>query len=244
MTVELSTAFPENGGFVLWARAAFGDNAAGMAGLLQLMVTCVDSALYPGLFASYLALALETELSYLTLWTIQGLFVSGVVALNLAGVGNVGHGSVGMMLFLLLPFGIITLIALSGAFTGTTVTGWKFNSSNWGDCVDSQRSFGEWGQFIIVLMWNMGWWERASVISGEVKDIANVFPQALGITVCLVVANYLLPLMAFTGLDGNYAEYDNGHFITIAHNVGGVLWGTWLGISQCVSSVGLFTNRS
>lgn len=35
MTAELSTAFPENGGFTLWVRAAFGDFFGEMAGWLQ-----------------------------------------------------------------------------------------------------------------------------------------------------------------------------------------------------------------
>ena len=214
----------------------------GTAGILQILVSCVDSALYPGLFVSYLAMTLGTEFSYLTSWFLQGLFVLGITGLNLAGIGNVGHGSVAMMLFLLLPFTIISLIALSGAFTGTAVTGWAFETSNWGDVVDGGRPVTEWGPFIVVLLWNMGWWERVSVVTGEVKDVKTVFPTSLAIAVTLVVANYMLPLMAFTGLDNDYAAYDNGYFIQIARNVGGAAWGIWLGVSQCVSTAGLFTN--
>lgn len=187
-------------------------------------------------------MTLDTEFSYLTSWSIQGLFILGITALNLSGIGSVGHGSAGMMIFLLLPFTLLTFVALSGAFTGTTVTGWAFDTSHWGESVDGGRSMNEWGPFLVVLLWNMGWWERVSVVTGEVKDVQTVFPMSLAIAVVLVVANYMLPLMAFTGLDGNYAAYDNGYFIHIARTVGGGLWGTWLGASQCVSTCGLFTN--
>uniref|UniRef100_A0A6T8PQQ6 Amino acid permease/ SLC12A domain-containing protein n=2 Tax=Hemiselmis andersenii TaxID=464988 RepID=A0A6T8PQQ6_HEMAN len=244
MTAELSTAFPENGGFVLWSRAAFGDAAAGMMGLLQFMLTAVDSALYPALFAAYLAQALKTEWSYLTLWTVQGLFILSITGLNLAGVANVGHGSLLMMSFLLVPFVLITVIALTGSFTGEAwVTGWAFNAGNWGDSLDDSKGLGDWSKFIVVLMWNMGFWERSSLITGEVKDVPTVFPPALAATVMIVVLGYVVPLMAFVGLDNDYAAYDNGYFIQIVYRVAGPIWGAWIGASQCVSAAGLFTNN-
>mmetsp|Transcript_32240 Transcript_32240/g.81190 ORF Transcript_32240/g.81190 Transcript_32240/m.81190 type:complete len:487 (+) Transcript_32240:31-1491(+) len=243
MTAELSTAFPENGGFVLWARAAFGDGAAGMMGLLQFILTAVDSALYPALFAAYLAQAFKTDFGYLTLWTVQGLFILSITGLNLAGVANVGHGSLLMMSFLLIPFVLITIIALTGCFTGETVTGWAFNAANWGDSLDESKGFGDWSKFIVVLMWNMGFWERSSLITGEVKDVHQTFPPALAATVLIVVLGYIVPLMAFVGLDSDYSAYDNGYFIEIVYRVAGPIWGAWIGASQCVSAAGLFTNN-
>jgi amino acid transporter len=95
---------------------------------------------------------------------------------------------------------------------------------------------------MLVLIWNMGLWESASVCSGEVDNIAEQFPPALFITVILVVLNYVLPIAAFVGMDNDFTQYENGHYIDIMHNVAGAGWATWLGLSQCVSAAGLFTN--
>jgi amino acid transporter len=130
MTTELSTMYPENGGFVLWAKGAFGDAAGGMAGWMQFSFSAVDSALYPGLFVVYLSQTFQTEFGpEWTVW-LQAGFIMLITGLNMAGIDSVGHGSMAMMLFLLLPFGLIVLIAFTGSFSGTTVTGWPFHIEN------------------------------------------------------------------------------------------------------------------
>jgi len=239
MTAELSTAFPENGGFTLWVRAAFGEFFGDMAGWLQFVSSAVDAALYPGLFVTYLKQALDLEgMSSEVAWTIQILFVAFVIALNLAGINEVGHGSLAFMFLLLAPFVAITLIAFSGVFTGTTITGWEFESKN---LVETPAS-PDWAAFLAILLWNMGSWESTSVAAGEVANIKEVFPQALAIVFCIVVANYTLPILAFSGLDSDWAAWDNGHYVEISRAVGGPGWGVVLGCAQCFSVAGLFAN--
>lgn len=130
MTTELSTMYPENGGFVLWAKAAFGDAAGGMAGWLQFSFSAVDSALYPGLFVVYLAQTFQVQFSPEMGWLLQAFFIVVMTVVNLGGIDSVGHGSAAMMLFLLLPFTLIVVIAFTGIPTGTAVTGWKFQTEN------------------------------------------------------------------------------------------------------------------
>jgi amino acid transporter len=238
MTAELSTMYPENGGFVLWAKAAFGDSAGGMAGWLQFCCSAVDTALYPGLFLTYVSETVQAEFTDEGKWAVKGAFIVAITALNLAGIDSVGHGSSAMMFFLLAPFGVIALICATGAFTGTTVTGWAFETANLAQTIPNP----DWGQFVLVLIWNMGMWETASVCSGEVDDVSTQFPPALAITVVLVVLNYILPIASFVGLDGDASKYVNGYYITVIDTVGGSFWSSWLGVSQCVSASGLFTN--
>ena len=38
----------------------------------------------------------------------------------------------------------------------------------------------------------------------------------MSITLVVVILNYVLPIMAFAGLDGDYAAFDNGHYISQA----------------------------
>jgi amino acid transporter len=57
----MGTAVPENGGAMVWARAAFGagtfmgDGVAFLAGWMSFLFTAVDAALYPSMFVSYLS---------------------------------------------------------------------------------------------------------------------------------------------------------------------------------------------
>mmetsp|Transcript_71878 Transcript_71878/g.150177 ORF Transcript_71878/g.150177 Transcript_71878/m.150177 type:complete len:479 (+) Transcript_71878:165-1601(+) len=238
MTAELSTAFPENGGFTLWVRAAFGDFAGEMAGWLQFVSSAVDAALYPGLFVAYLSQALDLHLSVEGGWAIQIIFVAAITVLNLCGIQQVGHGSLLFMCLLLTPFVAIILVAFSGVFTGTTVFGWAFESKN----MLEEPAQPDWSGFLAVLLWNMGYWEGASVCAGEVSNIREVFPKALSIVFFIVVLNYSLPILAFAGLDNNWGAYNNGYYIDIARNVGGPGWALALGCAQCFSVAGLFAN--
>jgi amino acid transporter len=132
MTAELSTMFPENGGYTLWVSAAFGPRMGKMAGWLQFISSAVDAAIYPALFLSYFKAASGLDnLAVWADWGIKATFITSMFALNLTGIGNVGHGSVGFMLLLLAPFVVVIFIAFSGAFTGTTLLGWEFNTANW-----------------------------------------------------------------------------------------------------------------
>jgi len=39
---------------------------------------------------------------------------------------------------------------------------------------------------------------------------SQTFPKAIAIVLCIVVANYILPILAFSGLDNDWDSYDNG----------------------------------
>ena len=51
----------------------------------------------------------------------------------------------------------------------------------------------------------------------------------------VVLLNYILPIMAFSGLDGNYGAFANGHYIAVARTVCGDYFGWALGlVLNCV----------
>src|SRR6516164_1616331 len=55
MTAELSTAMPENGGYVVWVEKAFGRFWGFQEGWLSWLCSFADNALYPVMFVDYLA---------------------------------------------------------------------------------------------------------------------------------------------------------------------------------------------
>ena len=240
MSAELTTAFPENGGYVLWVSAAWGAQAGEMAGWLQFVSSGVDACIYPGLFLVYLEQALDMNLEDPTIeWTIKITFVVLLLLLNVLGIESVGHGSTAFMILLLTPFLIIISIAFTGIFTGIGVLGWPFSTAK---MLGRPETEPDWPAFFMVLLWNMGYWEGASVCAGEVANVGTVFPQAIAISMIVVLLNYVLPIMAFSGLDGNYEAFDNGHYITVAREVCGTWFAYALGLAQTVSVCGLFAN--
>ena len=54
VTAELATAFPSNGGFVVWVTEAFGETAGYMEGLLKWLAGVLDNAVYPIMMLNYL----------------------------------------------------------------------------------------------------------------------------------------------------------------------------------------------
>jgi hypothetical protein len=125
MTTELSTAFPENGGFVIWAKTAWGSAAGSLAGWLQFVSTAVDAALYPAMFFSYVQATTGQEYSVYVELAMRTCFVAVLILLNVAGLDAVGTSSLIMLLLLLLPYVIIIGIASTGAL------GWPTYTSNW-----------------------------------------------------------------------------------------------------------------
>lgn len=125
MTTELSTAFPENGGFVIWAKTAWGSAAGGIAGWLQFVSTAVDAALYPAMFFSYVQATTGAEFSVYIEVAMKTCFVAVLILLNVAGLDAVGTSSLIMLLLLLLPYVVIIIISSTG------ILGWPTYTTNW-----------------------------------------------------------------------------------------------------------------
>ncbi len=86
MTAEMSSLISDNGGYVVWAQAAFGDLAGWLSGVNGSLANVLDLALYPALVAEYMGqfvtlssgavsafMALHFPLFQLCSWTIMGL---------------------------------------------------------------------------------------------------------------------------------------------------------------------------
>lgn len=67
---------------------------------------------------------------------------------------------------------------------------------------------------------NLNYWDSVSTLAGEVAHPATVFPKALMTAVLLVVAMYLLPLLACLGVQPLKGEaWRLGYFATVAKQV-------------------------
>mmetsp|Transcript_14269 Transcript_14269/g.20726 ORF Transcript_14269/g.20726 Transcript_14269/m.20726 type:complete len:656 (-) Transcript_14269:223-2190(-) len=238
MSAELGTIVPENGGAMVWARAAFGagscrgDAIAFCAGWCSFLFTAVDAALYPSMFVSYLVAGTGLHLMPQTILGIKLFFCAALILHNCAGVGAVGESSKVMIVLLLCPFVVFIVTAFSG------VASWPFSPEQW-TVVPDEPNYGE---IVLLLAWNLGMWESAAACAGEVKDPVKTFPRALAIVVLLVVANYVIPILAFTAVEPDWKNYVNGCYVDIARKYGGLGFGAAVALGQCISTTGLFEN--
>ncbi|KAI7980801.1 putative polyamine transporter [Camellia lanceoleosa] len=109
ITAELCTAFPGNGGFVIWADAAFGPFFGSLMGTWKLLSGIINVAAFPALCIDYLQRIFPIFSSGLPRYL--AIFISTLLLsfLNYTGLTIVGYAAVILGVVSLLPFILITL---------------------------------------------------------------------------------------------------------------------------------------
>jgi amino acid transporter len=93
-----------------------------------------------------------------------------------------------------------------------------------------------------IALWNYIGWDNASTVQGEVRDASRSYPRALAITLPLVAAGYLIPLLTTLSAT-DWMTWREGGWPQIAVDVGGVagpLLAAWLALAGMVSALALF----
>lgn len=225
MTAELSTAMPEDGGYVIWVEKAFGRFWGFQEGWLSWLCSFADNALYPVMFVDYLAYLLG-DMTPLERWLIAAMLVSGVTCLNVRGIRLVGLSSIVFTAFVLAPFAVMLALGLP-----------QVSPANW----LQQTASTDWPLLLSILLWNTSGWDNAGCCAGEVSAPNRAYPRAMILTVILVTAAYLLPLAVGTGVASDWPQWREGYFPQIAAQIGGPWLGTWLTVAALISAAGMFS---
>ncbi|HXF75443.1 MAG TPA: APC family permease [Methylomirabilota bacterium] len=223
MTAELSTAMPEDGGYVVWVNKAFGRFWGFQEGWLSWLCSFVDSALYPVMFVDYLAY-LRGDMDPLERWLIGIALIGAMTWLNIRGIRLVGFASVLFSLIVLAPFAVMVIAGAP-----------QVQASNWvlrADTID-------WALLTSVLLWNTSGWDNAGCCAAEVKEPHRVYPRAMIVTVLLVTIVYLLPIAVGAGIDADWTQWKEGYFPKIASQLGGAWLGSWLTLAALISAAGM-----
>jgi amino acid transporter len=223
MTAELSTAMPENGGYVVWVEKAFGRFWGFQEGWLSWLCSFADNALYPVMFVDYLAY-LRGDMSPLERWMIGIAVVTLITWMNIRGIRLVGFASVVFSMLVIAPFVALVLLGLPKVETGV----WLMRTEH----ID-------WALLFSTLLWNTSGWDNAGCCAGEVKEPERSYPRAMAVTVMLVTLVYLLPIAVGTSAVTDWSAWREGYFPKVATQIGGNWLGTWITLAGLVSAAGM-----
>lgn len=223
MTAELSTAMPEDGGYVVWVNRAFGRFWGFQEGWLSWLCSFADNALYPVMFVDYLAY-LSGDMTPLERWLIGVALVALMTWLNVRGIRLVGLASVFFTLIVLAPFAVMVIAGAP-----------QVQPANW----LARTGTIDWALLLSILLWNTSGWDNAGCCAAEVRDPARVYPRAMIVSVVLVTMAYLLPLAVGTGIATDWSLWQEGYLPTIAGQIGGPWLGTWLTLAALIAAAGL-----
>ncbi|KAK4800673.1 hypothetical protein SAY86_021160 [Trapa natans] len=227
VTAELSTSFPENGGYVLWISSAFGPFWGFQEGFWKWLSGVIDNALYPVLFLDYLkhSFPIFNQLAA-RVPALLGITAS-LTFLNYRGLQIVGFSAVSLAVFSLAPFLIMSILAVP-----------RIKPRKW-LLLDPERI--KWREYFNSMFWNLNYWDKASTLAGEVENPSKTFPKALFGAVVLVVGSYLVPLLAGTGaVDSPSWEWSDGYFAEVGFLIGGMWLRGWIQVAAASSNMGLF----
>ncbi|GAB4853445.1 hypothetical protein Ancab_017635 [Ancistrocladus abbreviatus] len=227
ITAELATAYPENGGYVVWISSAFGPFWGFQEGFWKWISGVMDNALYPVLFLDYLKHSFPIFNQLVArIPALLGITVS-LTYLNYMGLNIVGFAAVSLAVFSLFPFLVMGILSIP-----------RIRPRRW-LVVDFEKV--DWRGYFNSMFWNLNYWDKASTLAGEVENPSRTFPKAIFGAVILVVLSYLIPLLAGTGaLSGGANEWTDGYFAEVGMLIGGVWLKGWIQAASAMSNLGLF----
>ncbi|KAJ4724061.1 Amino acid/polyamine transporter [Melia azedarach] len=229
ITAELSTTFPGDGGFVIWAHRAFGPFFGSLMGSWKFLSGVINIAAFPVMCIDYLKKVihpLESGFPRILAIMLSTCFLS---FLNFTGLVIVGYFAVFLAIISLSPFILMSLIAIP-----------KIHPHRWLS-LGQKGVKKDWNLFFNTLFWNLNFWDNVSTLAGEVDKPQKTFPLALSVAVVFTCVSYLVPLFAVTGavsVDQN--QWVTGFHAEAAEIIAGKWLKFWIEVGAVLSAMGLF----
>ncbi len=231
IVAELASMLPEEGGYYRWVYRGFGEFWAFQCGWFTWCYSLVDMAIYPVLFNQYLAYFFP-GLSPQLKWGLALAMIWGATAINLRGAARVGQLSTAAAALVLLVFLGITVAAIP-----------HIDHVPWTPFVrDDATPLGALGVGLSIVLWNYLGWDNASTAGEEIKDATRTYPRALAIALAVVVAGYLVPLLAALAAS-DWRTWREGGWPQVARATGGAAGPSLaaaVAIAGIVSALALF----
>ncbi len=226
---ELASALPEEGGYVVWVQRAFGRFWGFQVGWWSWLNSFVDVAVYPALFADYIAFW-RPGMSSIERWALVLAFVWLLTAVNLAGVRITGWTAVALAVVSLVPVVVLTAVAAT-----------RVETVPWRPFVAGERGLlSSLGLGLAVMMWNYSGWDTPTTTLGETRDPGPSFRHAMWVALPLITLAYVLPVGLALAGGGDWAAWDTGHWPVVAERLGGRWLAHLVTVGAVVAAAGLF----
>jgi len=226
---ELSSALPDEGGYVTWVRRAFGPFWAFQVGWWSWVDSFVDIAVYPALFTQYLSHWLP-DMTSSSRWLLALTFIWILTALNIRGVSLVGWGAVIFGLLALAPIAALVIAGLGQL----RFAPWEPGTVEGGSLVHNL------GLGLAVVMWNYSGWDTPTTCLGETRNPERTFRRALAWSLPLIALAYIVPVGVGIAATGPSVEWGTGALPRIGAQIGGPWLAGWITLGAALSGAGLF----
>lgn len=240
MAAELGSAIPEVGGYYVWVRRGLGKFWGFQEGWWTLCYSMVDLALYPVLFVTYLSFFFPTMLSanthsgQITKWGVCSLFIFLSLLLNLRGIRRVGFNSIANLFIVSFPFVVLAII---GLFRGD----WSLLNQAIHTGPPDGSNFPKLAAGLSIVLWNYSGWDNTSTYAEEIENPQRNYPRTLAVSMIIIIASYVLPLLAGFKATISPADWSEGSgWPAIAAKLGGPWLGTIGAIAALLSAWSLF----
>ena len=211
IAAELGSAMPQEGGYYVWVQRAFGEFWGFQAGWWRTVSCYIDSTLYIILAAAYVN-------AFVPLSPLQNFFVMAAIVLfftviNLLGIKEVGKVTSGLMIFVFATLGIFVIF---GALN------WQYNPVI-PFIPEGQGLIESLGFGFAFCIWIYSGYESMGTMAGEVQNARKIIPKATLLTIPVVTALYVLPIIFGLGSYGSYYAWSVDYGITFTDIVAS--WG-------------------
>ena len=223
IVAELSSAFPEDGGYVVWVQEACGKAVGSHHAYWVWVIYVVDAAIYPVLVANYVDTMVPMG------DTSRGLLataiVIGVTLINLAGTDVMVKFNTLLAIVSLAPTLVFMFLGLP--------------SVSLSKCLVAEGD-ADWTLLVSWILWLYCGFFSLGTLAGELENPRSTFTIAIAILFPAVLLLNTLPLAVALGLDDRLDHYSAGYFNVLAGRLAGVwLDGAFqLGANVCL--VGLY----
>ncbi len=226
---ELATAMPEEGGYVVWTRRAFGSFWGFQVGWWSWIDSFVDVAVYPALFVEYVRFWYPAMTGG-TRWLFVLAFIAMLTTLNVLGVRPTGRAAVGLAVAGLLPVAALTVVGLGAVRTAP-----------WVPLAPPGQELAALGLGLAVVMWNYSGWDTPATLLGETQAPERTFRLAALLALPVLTVSYVLPIaVALSTGAVEWSAWTTGALPVIARAVGGAWLGHAVAAGAVVSTAGLF----
>jgi amino acid transporter len=246
VVTELCSAFPEDGGFTIWATNAFGAFWGLQIGYWSWVAGILGAAIYPTYLLDFICQYGHLETPGPTLGYVSKAGISLVLSLpTFLSTRIIGRGAVALLCCVLMPLVLYVIWCLVKFKDGHQLSIVREdNMAELGPQGSSELDTSTESSYYDILnavFWNYDGIQMASVFGGQVLNPARVYSRAIAFTLTLTMCAYILPIPAtLVTQTVAWNEFTRGVYVDGAVAVGGQFLRVLLVVSTLSSNIGLF----